>query len=106
MNKHFILNSDTLIEEETITENAIDLDLELDREKTIVVYNDDINTFDHVIRCFMKYCGHTIEQAENCAIEIHTKGSSIVKEGSFDELRPIRNLLSHNGLSAEIEDAK
>jgi ATP-dependent Clp protease adaptor protein ClpS len=101
-----IFNSEELdieidIEQEVVTE----LDTDLDSTKAIVVYNDDINTFDHVIFCLMKYCEHTREKAEQTAWEIHTKGKSNVKEGSFDELRPTRNVLCNNGLSAEIEGA-
>ncbi len=89
------------IEQEVVTE----LDSDLDTTKSIIVYNDYINKFGHVIFCFMKYCDHTREKAEQSAWDIHTKGKCNVKEGSFDELRPIRNTLCGNGLSAEIEDA-
>ena len=68
----------------------------------IVLYNDDVNTFDHVIECLIKYCDHTDEQAEQCAILVHYKGKCTVKTGSFDELKPQCSALLEQGLSAEI----
>jgi len=68
----------------------------------IVVYNDDVNTFDHVIDTLERVCDHTAEQAEQCAILIHYKGKCTVKTGSFDELKPKCTQLLEAGLSAEI----
>ena len=68
----------------------------------IVLYNDDVNTFDHVIECLIKYCDHTAEQAEQCAILVHYKGKCTVKTGSIDELKPQCTALLESGLSAEI----
>ncbi|MBY0488119.1 MAG: ATP-dependent Clp protease adaptor ClpS [Flavobacteriaceae bacterium] len=68
----------------------------------IVVYNDDVNTFDHVIDTLERVCDHTAEQAEQCAILIHYKGKCTVKTGSFDELKPQCTQLLEAGLSAEI----
>lgn len=80
-----------------------DVDLLEAQELSIVLYNDDVNTFDHVIHCLMRYCGHGAEQAEQCAWITHLKGKCAVKNGSVDELKvPCEALLS-NGLSAVIE---
>jgi ATP-dependent Clp protease adaptor protein ClpS len=68
----------------------------------IVLYNDDVNTFDHVITTLIKICKHTSEQAEQCAILVHYKGRCTVKTGSFDELKPQCTQLLEAGLSAEI----
>lgn len=68
----------------------------------IVLYNDDVNTFDHVIECLIKYCDHAAEQAEQCAILVHYKGKCTVKTGSIDELKPQCTALLESGLSAEI----
>ena len=54
----------------------------------IVLYNDDFNTFDHVIFTLIKVCKHTSEQAEQCAILVHYKGQCTVKTGVFEELKP------------------
>lgn len=72
--------------------------------KAIIVYNDDHNTFDHVITCFIKYCGHTPVQAEQCAFIIHNKGKCDVKHGSYDKLKPVCEALLENGLTAKIEE--
>ncbi len=68
----------------------------------IIVYNDDVNTFDHVIDTLVKVCKHTAEQAEQCSILIHYKGKCTVKTGSYDELEPQCSKLLEAGLSAEI----
>ncbi len=70
----------------------------------IVVYNDDYNTFDWVIKCFMEILDHTEQQAEQSALIIHFKGKSSVKTGSLDTLRPLKNALVERGLSAVIEE--
>lgn len=69
----------------------------------IVLYNDDVNTFDHVIDTLIRVCDHTNEQAEQCAILVHYKGKCTVKTGSYDELKPQCSSLLAAGLSAEIE---
>ena len=68
----------------------------------IVLYNDDVNTFDHVIETLIRVCDHTSEQAEQCAILVHYKGKCTVKTGSYDELKPQCTQLLEAGLSAEI----
>ena len=85
------------------TQEETDVLVEDEMIKKIVVYNDDINSFEHVIRCLMKYCKHTKEQAEQCAMFIHTKGRYAVKEGDYDTLRPMRDALTENGIDAKIE---
>ena len=69
----------------------------------IVLYNDDINTFDHVIETLIKVCDHDPLQAEQCAILVHYKGQCTVKTGSKEELIPFCSALLDAGLSAEIE---
>ncbi len=69
----------------------------------MVLYNDDFNTFDYVIEMLMRYCNHTLHQAEQCAILTHYKGKSLIKKGSFKDLEPIANTLLDKGLSVEIE---
>lgn len=68
----------------------------------IILYNDDVNTFDHVIETLIRVCKHEELQAEQCAILVHYKGNCCVKTGSFDELRPQCTALLDAGLSAEI----
>ncbi len=72
----------------------------------LVVYNDDYNTFDWVIQCFMEVCHHTFEQSEQLSLIIHFKGKAIAKTDSFEELRPLKDALIERGLSAVIESLK
>jgi ATP-dependent Clp protease adaptor protein ClpS len=73
-----------------------------DKEHEIVLYNDDVNTFDHVIRCLIKICEHTYMQAEQCAYLVHFTGNCVVKTGSLEDLVPRCTALLEEGLSAEI----
>jgi ATP-dependent Clp protease adaptor protein ClpS len=68
----------------------------------IVLYNDDVNTFDHVIETLMYACEHTPEQAEQCSLLVHYKGKCTVKTGAFNDLKPRCSKLLEAGLSAEI----
>ena len=72
-------------------------------DNEIVMYNDDVNTFDHVIDTLIKVCNHTSEQAEQCAILVHYKGKCTVKTGPIDKLKPLCLQLLDAGLSAKIE---
>lgn len=69
----------------------------------LVVYNDDVNTFDWVIQCFMEVLDHTQEQSEQLALLIHFKGQATVKTASKRALRPKKDALVERGLSAVIE---
>ncbi len=69
----------------------------------IILYNDDVNTFDHVIETLIQVCNHTAIQAEQCAMLVHYKGKCCVKTGSVEELHPQCLQLLDAGLSATIE---
>lgn len=71
--------------------------------KDLIVYNDEENTFEHVINTLVKVCKHTHEQAEQCTIIIHYKGKCAVKKGTMDELQPMRRGICDRGISAVIE---
>lgn len=72
----------------------------------ILVLNDDYNTFEWVIECFMDILNHTNEQAEQLAWIVHTKGKASVKVGPFDVLKPLKDALVDRGLNAIIEHEK
>lgn len=75
----------------------------LDQEASdLVVYNDEVNTFDHVINVLMKVCEHSREQAEQCTLIIHYKGKCAVKKGSFEELKPMCEAILDAGIQANI----
>lgn len=69
----------------------------------LVVYNDDFNTFEWVIECFMEVLSHTSEQAEQLSLMIHYNGKATVKTAAFSVLRPFKDALVDRGLSAVIE---
>jgi ATP-dependent Clp protease adaptor protein ClpS len=73
-----------------------------EREHEIILYNDDVNTFDHVIKTLIAVCEHTPQQAEQCAMIVHYNGKCTVKSGSYKELEPKCTRLLDAGLSAEI----
>ena len=68
----------------------------------LVVFNDDVNTFEHVINTLIRVCRHTPKQAEQCTYIIHFKGKCTVKTGSWDELRPMREAICEVGINAKI----
>ena len=84
------------IQEDVLVEELVGLNNE------IILYNDDVNTFDHVIDTLIRVCNHEALQAEQCAMLVHYKGQCAVKTGSYDELEPQCTALLDAGLSAEI----
>jgi ATP-dependent Clp protease adaptor protein ClpS len=68
----------------------------------LVVFNDDFNTFDHVIQTLIRVCKHKAEQAEQCTWLIHFKGKCAVKSGSIEELKPMREAICDAGIEARI----
>lgn len=80
----------------------IEIDELVNDPNSLVVYNDDVNTFDHVINTLIKVCKHTPEQAEQCTILIHYKGKCAVKSGTRDELKPMATAICDVGIDARI----
>lgn len=70
----------------------------------LIVWNDEVNTFDWVIDTLIKICGHSKEQAEQCAMIIHTKGKYAVKEGSYENLKPMCDDITDRGIGATVEE--
>jgi ATP-dependent Clp protease adaptor protein ClpS len=68
----------------------------------LIVFNDDVNTFDHVIDTLIRVCNHSAEQAEQCTMLIHFKGKCTVRTGTFDFLRPMREAICEAGIDARI----
>ncbi len=84
-------------EVEVLVEELIDIE-----ESDLVVYNDEINTFDHVAKILMKVCQHSQEQAEQCTLIIHFKGKCAVKKGSIEKLKPMCQAILDAGIQAAI----
>lgn len=70
----------------------------------LIVWNDEVNTFEWVIETLMAICSHTEEQAEQCAMLIHFKGKYAVKEGDYDSLKPMCDAITERGISATVEE--
>ncbi len=85
-------------EEVDVLQEVIDVD-----QYDLIVFNDEVNTFDFVIETLIDVCGHTAEQAEQCTLLIHFKGKCAVKKGTFEELTPMRNDICRRGIAAEVQ---
>lgn len=70
----------------------------------LIVWNDEVNTFDWVISSLIEVCDHSQEQAEQCALIIHHNGKYAVKQGEFTKLRPMCEALLDRGISATVEE--
>lgn len=70
----------------------------------LIVWNDEVNTFDWVIESLVAICYHTVEQAEQCALFIHFKGKYAVQHGDLDKLRPMCEALLNRSITATIEE--
>ena len=86
--------------EEQLVDVAVDINST--KEKDLVVFNDDFNTFDHVINTLIKICSHSSEQAEQCTFIIHYKGKCSVKKGSYQVLKPMKEGITDAGIGASI----
>src|ERR1700724_1696474 len=86
-------------------EQAFDTDTITDVEApySLVVWNDEVNSFDWVIQTLIEVCHHSTEQAEQCAMIIHTQGKYAVKQGSYEELKPMCDAITDRGIGATIE---
>ena len=90
-------NTDPLRQEETdlLTSDSVGYNL--------IVWNDEVNTFELVITTLLEICQHTTEQAEQCALLIHTQGKYAVKQGTFETLKPMCEAICDRGINATIE---
>ena len=87
----------------TVELEDVDVLTETEDPFSLIVWNDEVNTFEWVIETLMEVCGHSQEQAEQCAMLIHTKGKYAVKRGSYNELKPQCDAITDRGIGATIE---
>lgn len=97
--KNSIFNQDTLWQ----TQIQEDTDVLVEQVHNLIVWNDEVNTFDWVIESLIDVCGHSPEQAEQSALIIHNNGKYAVKKGSFDILRPQAEALIGRDIQATID---
>ena len=70
----------------------------------LIVWNDEVNTFEWVIETLMDVCGHSFEQAEQCSYIIHFKGKYAVKNGEYEDLKPMCDAILDRGINATVEE--
>jgi ATP-dependent Clp protease adaptor protein ClpS len=81
----------------------LELDELLNESNVLIVFNDDVNTFDHVTSTLIRVCKHSMEQAEQCTYLIHYKGKCAVKVGERDALKPMAQAICEAGIDARIQ---
>lgn len=89
--------------QKTETELIEDVITDVEKRYAIILFNDDVNTFDHVIQSLVEICKHHPLQAEQCAIIVHNKGKANVSNGEFNEMAARCQALCDRGLSATVE---
>ena len=89
----------------TITSEVTDTITALDEPCNLIVWNDDVNTFEWVIETLVEVCGHTEEQAEQCAYIIHFQGKCSVKKGDYEKLKSMCDKITDRGIGATVEVA-
>jgi ATP-dependent Clp protease adaptor protein ClpS len=95
--------TDMAIRTQTFEETEVDVLTAFEKPYQIIVWNDEVNTFEWVIETLIDVCGHTEEQAEQCAMLIHTKGKYAVKKGNYDDLKPQTDAITERGIGATLE---
>jgi ATP-dependent Clp protease adaptor protein ClpS len=88
---------------ETLTDEGVDVLTGYEYPYQLVVWNDEVNTFEWVIETLIEICKHSTEQAEQCAMLIHTQGKYAVKNGGYDELKPMCDAITERGIGATVE---
>lgn len=89
--------------EHTQLEETEDILVDVQDPFHLIVWNDDVNTFEWVIETLVEVCGHSYEQAEQCAYIIHFSGKYAVKQGSYDDLKPLCDAITDRGIGATVE---
>ena len=95
MQKHYDTDTELL--------EMVDVDVAVHDPFHLIVWNDEVNTFEWVIETLIDVCKHSAEQAEQCAYIIHFQGKYAVKEGDYDKLKPMCNAITERGIGATIE---
>ncbi|MBS1928021.1 MAG: ATP-dependent Clp protease adaptor ClpS [Chitinophagaceae bacterium] len=88
---------------QTYPEQECKITASLQSDFSLIVWNDEVNTFRWVIETLVEICNHSPEQAEQCALFIHVKGKYAVKNGGYDELKPMCDAITERKIGATIE---
>jgi ATP-dependent Clp protease adaptor protein ClpS len=84
-------------------QDLVDVEEAIEAPFHLIVWNDEVNTFEWVIESLMEICRHSYEQAEQCAYIIHFKGKYAVKHGSYEDLKPMCDAITDRGIGATLE---
>ena len=90
-------------EEDSLPQEDEDVLVEVEEPFHLIVWNDEVNTFEWVIETLVDICKHSYEQAEQCAYIIHYKGKYSVKQGAYDDLKPMCDAITERGIGATLE---
>jgi ATP-dependent Clp protease adaptor protein ClpS len=85
------------------SQEETDLLTSVEEPCNLIIWNDEVNTFEWVIETLIEICGHSYEQAEQCAYIIHFHGKYAVKQGSYEELKPLCDAITDRGINATVE---
>ena len=90
---------------DTLTDNRSNTEVITHHEEpcNLIVWNDEVNTFEWVIQTLIEVCGHSQEQAEQCSYIIHFQGKYAVKNGPYEELKPLCDAITDRGIGATVE---
>jgi ATP-dependent Clp protease adaptor protein ClpS len=88
---------------ETMMDEDVAVDTSFEKSYQLIVWNDEVNTFEWVIETLVEVCGHTTEQAEQCALIIDSQGKYAVKYGSYETLKPLCDAITDRGINATVE---
>lgn len=98
------MNANAAFDFDTLVETGSEVLSTVKNPYSIIVWNDDVNTFEWVIETLIAVCKHSHEQAEQCAYIIHFQGKYAVKNGNYDTLKPMRDAITERGINATIEE--
>ena len=90
-------------EELTETETEEKVEESIQSPWRLILYDDDIHTFDEVIEQLMKATGCGLSRAEEITWKVHNEGKAIVHEGEFEECLRIDSVLKEIQLVTEIK---
>lgn len=97
------MNSQFAHKTRPVEEQDVDVLTDVEQPWSLIVWNDEVNTFEWVIETLVDVCGHSEEQAEQCALMIHYKGKYAVKNGDYDTLKPMCDAITERGIGATVE---
>ena len=102
----FLMNIIIMPAQNPLEESAFDLEVDSTHGFQLIVWNDEVNTFEWVIETLIAICKHEPEQAEQCAWLIHTRGKYAVKNGTYEILKPMCDAITERGIGATIESSE